>query len=107
MNKKQRLEAKRDKLIMRIAKLSPWIEGTVVTSSRICGKKNCACHRQGAKHPVLYVTWKEKGKTASLYVPRKLEGEVKRCGANYKKLRELIREISNIQKNIVRLREGR
>lgn len=104
---KQKMKAKGDKLILRIAKLSPWMEGTIVTTTRICGKKNCACHRGGSKHPVMYVTWKENGKTVSLYVPRKLETKVKSWGANYKKLKELIREISNIQKEIVRLREDR
>jgi hypothetical protein len=105
--KKQTLQAQRNKLISRISKLNPWIEGSVVTTTRICGKKNCACHREGPKHPVMYVTWKESGKTISLYVPKGLEAEVSKWALNYKKLKEMIREISNIQKDIVRLREKR
>jgi hypothetical protein len=53
----------------------------------------------------VYVTWKENGKTVSLYVPRKLETNVQRWVQNYRKLKELIREISDIQKQIIRLRE--
>ena len=105
--KKQTLQAQRNKLISRISKLNPWIEGTVVNTTRICGKKNCACHRDGPKHPVMHVTWKENGKTVSLYVPKKMEAEVSKWALNYKKLKETIREISNIQKDIVRLREKR
>ena len=105
--KKQILQAKRNKLISKISKLNPWIEGTVVTTTRICGKKNCACHRDGLKHPVMHVTWKESGKTVSLYVPKRMEAEVSNWASNYKKLKEMIREISNIQKDIVRLREKR
>jgi hypothetical protein len=105
--KKQTLQAQRNKLISRISKLNPWIEGTVVTTTRICGKKNCACHGDGPKHPVMYVTWKESGKTISLYVPKGLEAEVSKWALNYKKLKEMIRDISNIQKDIVRLREKR
>jgi hypothetical protein len=105
--KKQILQAKRDTLISRISKLNPWIEGTVVTINRICGKKNCACHMDGPKHPAMYVTWKESGKTVSLYVPKGMEAEVSIWALNYKKLKGMIREISNIQKNIVRLREKR
>lgn len=104
---KRTLEVKKGKLISGIAMLSAWMEGTIVTTTRICGKKNCACHKGGSKHPVMYVTWKENGKTVSLYVPRKLENEVRGWGANYRKLKKLIREISNIQKDIVRLREDR
>ncbi len=103
---KRALEVKKDKLISKIAELGPWIEGTIVTTTRICGKKNCACHKGTSKHPVMYVTWKENGKTVSLYVPRKLEDEVRRWGSNYKRLKKLVREISGIQKDIVRLREN-
>lgn len=102
---KRALEVKKDKLISKIAELGPWIEGTIVTTIRICGKKNCECHIVGPKHPVMYVTWKENGKTVSLYVPRKLEDEVRRWGSNYKRLKKLVREISNTQKDMVRLRE--
>lgn len=103
---KRILEAKKGKLLSKIAELGPWIEGTIVTTTRICGKTNCACHKGDSKHPVMYVTWKENGKTVSLYVPRKLEKEVSSWGANYKKLKALIREISDVQKDIVRLREN-
>jgi len=102
---KQALEAKRLKFLQKIHTLIPWIEGSLVSTSRFCGKKNCICHQGGLKHPVLYVTWKENGKTISLYVPRRLESEVIAWVQNYKKLKNLIREISEIQKQIIRLRE--
>jgi hypothetical protein len=105
--RKQLLGSQRGRLLQRISKFSPWIEGTLVTTNRFCGRKNCACHTGGQKHPVMYVTWKENGKTVSLYVPKQLEAEVKSWVANYKKLKEVVRQISNIQKDIVRLREDR
>jgi hypothetical protein len=101
------LEAKQLKPLQKITTLNPWIEGSFVSTSRFCGKKNCACHHGGSKHPVLYVTWKEKGETVSLYVPRKLENDVRRWVQNYRKLKELIREVSDIQKQIIRLREDK
>jgi hypothetical protein len=104
---KQTLEAKQIKPLQKITTLCPWIEGSLVSTSRFCGKKNCACHHEGPKHPVLYVTWKEKGKTVSLYVPRKLENDVRRWVRNYRKLKELTRQVSNIQKQIIRLREDK
>ena len=103
---KRALEVKKDKLTAKIAELGTWIEGTIVTTTRICGKKNCVCNKGDSKHPVMYVTWKENGKTVSLYVPKKLEKEVKKWGANYKKLKALIRKVSDIHKDIVRLREN-
>lgn len=84
---------------------SAWIEGTLVDTSRKCGKKTCTCHNNGPRHPVLFVTWKEEGKTVSLYIPRQLEPTVREWAQNYKKLKALIRQISDIQKQIIRLRD--
>ena len=79
----------------------------MVATARRCGKKGCACQRGGAKHPVLYVTGKEKGKTVSLYVPRAMEAEVRTWAANYRKLKALLKEIDGVSKAILRLREER
>ena len=100
------LEGKRRKVVNQIASLDPWIEGAFVSTSRRCGKKNCACHKGGAKHPVLYLTWKENGKTLSLYVPRRWEVEVRRWVETYKKLKTLIREVTLLQRQVIGLREN-
>ena len=102
---RHQLEAQRQALIHQLSQLGPWIEGTLVSTVRTCGKKRCACMNQGPKHPVMYITGKKKGKTVSLYIPRKLEAEVSTWVRNYRKANELIREISNVQKQIIRLRE--
>lgn len=102
---RRRLETKRERLIRRMGKLGPWIQGSLVSTSRICGKQNCACRRGGPRHPVIFVTWKERGKTVSLYVPRHLESQVKIWAKNYGKAKELVREISDIQKQLIRLRD--
>lgn len=83
--------------------LGPWLEGTLVATTRRCGKRTCRCHR-GAGHPVLYVTWKENGQTVSLYVPRAREDEVRAWVDNYRKLKALIRQVSVVQRQLVRLR---
>jgi hypothetical protein len=99
------LERKRLARLRRIETLSPWLQGTLVSTARVCGKPGCACHRGGSKHPVLFVTTAENGKTASLYVPRRMEAQVRVWVANYQKLKALLRELSDIQRQIVRLRE--
>lgn len=99
------LEVQRHRFVNKIASLDPWIEGTFVSTSRRCGKKNCACHQGGTKHPVLYLTWKENGKTLSLYVPKRWETEVRTWVDNYKKLKALIREVTLLQRQVIALRE--
>jgi len=100
------LEAQRRRLISKVTSVDPWIEGTFVSTSRRCGKKNCACHQGGIKHPVLYLTWKENGKTFSLYVSKRWEIDVRRWTENYKKLKVLIREVTLLQRQMIGLRES-
>jgi len=103
---KQVLEAERRGLMRHLAKIGPVIGDTVVVVHRRCGKASCACHGDGPRHPAMYVTWKEEGKTKALYVPRAMEEEVARWAENHRELRALVRRITEVQKRILRLREG-
>ena len=105
MKKKDKLEAKRKKLVSQLADIDPWIQGTVVQTKRICGSKGCACRHGGPKHPAMFLTWKEKGKTCCLYVPRRLESEVNLWAQNYRRLKMTMEKITKVQRDIIRLRE--
>ncbi len=102
---RSQLQLKPKSLLSQIKSLDPWIEGTLVATARKCGKKTCACHRGGPRHPAFFITWKEAGKTVSLYVPRALEPKVREWSQNFRKLKALIRQASDIQKELIRLRE--
>lgn len=105
INEIQKLEVRRKKLISQLSRHSPWIMGSIGVVQRICGTKGCACRRGGAKHPAMYITWKEKEKTVSLYVPRKLESQAREWSQNYKTLKGLISALSDVQKQIIQLRD--
>ncbi len=47
------------------------IQGGLSETTRRCGNPNCACHRDPARRhgPHLHITWAEKGRSRSLYVP--------------------------------------
>jgi hypothetical protein len=104
-DRREELEKRREELVRRMSGLSPWIQGSMVVVKRVCGQKGCACHRGGKKHPAMYLTGKEAGKTVSLYVSRKREADVRLWAGNYKKLKKLVREASEIQAQILKLRE--
>jgi hypothetical protein len=104
-NRKNTLDTKRKKLIQQLLLLDPWIQGTVVQMKRICGSKGCACRHGGPKHPAMFITWKEQGKTCCLYVPRRLESEVKQWAKNYRKVKDLMKKVTDLQREIIRLRE--
>jgi len=104
-DQKRQLEKRREILLRRLSALGPWIQGLVVVK-RVCRQKGCACHCVGKKHPAMYLTGKEAGKTVSLYVPRKMEAEVKLWAGNYKKLKKLVRKVvSEIRAQILKLQE--
>ena len=105
MSQRMQLQATRNDVRRHLKQLGPWVEGTLVETTRQCGKNNCLCHHGGSKHPVLFLTRKESGKTVSLYIPRALEAEVRVWAQNYKTLKELIRRASHAQEQIIRLRD--
>ena len=106
-NEKHKLELKRDGIIDEIKELIPWMEGTVVSTSKLCGKKNCVCLTEGKRHPVLYITRKVSGKTVTTHLPRTMESKVRQWTQNYKKLKDLIRDVSALQRQLLRMRDDK
>ncbi len=93
----------RDELIKQMKNNLGFIQGSMVKIYRSCGKKGCRC-QQGYLHgPAHYISYKEKGRTQMVYIPKALAGEVKKSLAQYKKVKELIRQIG--QANIRQLKE--
>ncbi len=57
-------------LIARLEFLSRvMLQGSLSETTRTCGHPGCQCH-QGKRHgPHVYLTFREKGRSSSLYVP--------------------------------------
>lgn len=104
IKKRQNLEKRRKKLVKRFTKYDPWIKGSIAELERICGSKGCTCRHGGPKHPAMYITWKEGKETRSLYIPRKLETEVKQWSMNYRKVKAVMEKITKLQREIISLR---
>ena len=96
-NNNMKLALRRKKLMEQVAQVGPFIEGTLAVTQRMCGAKECLCQR-GKKHEAMYLTWKEEGKTRSIYVPVSRQKEALLMSLNYKKLKKLIRSISDLHK---------
>ena len=96
------LTARRDALLKRLGKLGPFMGGSLVLIGRTCGNKvHCHCAK-GPKHVSLYLTFAEKGKTRTIYVPVDLESEVRRWSQNHRDLKALMGEVSNLNRSIIR-----
>lgn len=93
---------KQKKLISELINIGEFIEGSLSKYDRICGTKTCQCRNGGKKHPAMFFTWKEKGKTKSLYVPVSKEEQAMLMHVNYKKLKIIIKNLSDINKMILK-----
>jgi hypothetical protein len=78
--------------------------GTLVVRRRVCGKPNCRC-ADGQLHEGLYLVVTEGGRPRQMYVPRRLEAEVRQWIDNYSKARGLLDDLSRLHWDKVRQRQ--
>jgi hypothetical protein len=92
----------RDARLKKLAGVKPFIIGTVVEYEKVCGNPDCKCTR-GDKHKAQHLTYKDENqKTVSVYIPADMLAEVKRWTEEYKILKDLLQQISDLQRNILR-----
>lgn len=81
----------RDSYLKRIANLDVFIEGTL-----------SGVRRPGRRQTTWQLTFKEHGKTRTVYVPAELVPEVKQWVKEYKRLKELVRKVTGQNLAIIR-----
>ncbi len=69
--------------LQRIAQIGPFLEGSL-----------CSFTRPGCSAPGWHLTFKQKAKTRTVYVPMDMVPEVKKWTRTHKQLKELIRQVS-------------
>ena len=95
------LEMRRDAKIKQLRKIGPVLQGSISTVKTTCGKPNCRCGR-GEKHISNILKKKVNGKTKTLYIPNDMVNEAKKWVQENKKLRELQKEISACNEQILK-----
>ena len=73
----------RTRALRQIAHTGPFLEGAL-----------CQFQRPGCAKPGWHLTFKQKGRTRTVYVPMDLVSEVKLWTRTYKHLKKLIREVT-------------
>ena len=74
---------------------SPFVAASLVAFRRKCGRPGCHC-QTGEAHLGYHLTFKQKGKTRSIYVPLDLVPEVQQWVQEYKRIKPLLRQISQL-----------
>ena len=75
--------ARRQAALRRLGQIGPFLEGSL-----------CSFQRPGCAQPGWHLTFKQKAKTRTVYVPMDLVPEVKKWNRTYRQLKQLIREVS-------------
>jgi hypothetical protein len=76
--------------LRQIAQLGPFIEGSL-----------SAFQRPGCAQPGWHLTFKQQGRTRTLYVPMDLVAQVKIWTQNYRHLKKLIRQVTRHSRALV------
>ena len=88
--------------LSRIINYSEFVHANLTIARRTCGNPRCRCALEGKKHVSLYLTTTRKdGKRKSIYIPKRLEEDVKAAVARYFKIKDNLEEVSDI--NLARL----
>src|SRR5450432_832868 len=82
-----------DSRLRKVAAAGPILAASLSFYAHRCGKSACRCHHGGPLHHTQHVTYKDDGKTRSVYVPKDLIPEVRAWIAQHRRLKTLLHEI--------------
>lgn len=95
------LQRRRDAKLKKLADTGPVLDGSLAQIAVRCGNPNCRCAR-GQKHRSHILKRDVRGKTQSLYVPLDMLEDVRRWVKEYRRVRALLRDISELNREIIR-----
>jgi hypothetical protein len=94
-----------DARLKRVGATKPILAASLATiARRSCTNPDCRCHHGGPPHAPYYylLTFKVKGKSHSVYVPLDFVQEVRSWIEEHRRLKRLLREISQLSLMLVR-----
>ena len=80
----------RQATLRQIAQIGPFLEGSL-----------SAFKRPGCVQPGWHLTFKQQGRTRTLYVPMALVAQVKQWTRNYRQLKRLIRQVTRHSRALI------
>jgi len=82
------------------------IRGSLVERYKRCGKAGCKCMAGKGHGPKYYLTLcLGKGELDAIYVPQQDVNKVKGCVGNYHRVQEALKELCDINRELLRRRE--
>jgi excinuclease UvrABC ATPase subunit len=96
-----RFQTRREAKLKQLALAKPLVAASLCRVARRCGHPNCKCAR-GEPHTAHVLTYKVKGKTKTVHVPKDMVEEVTQWVEEHKRIKKLLREISDLSLTIIR-----
>ena len=93
-----------DSRLKKLATASPILAASLTCYRHRCTCPTCRCHHGGPLHTGQHLTFKERGKTRSVYVPKEMLPEVRSWLDEHKRLKNLLREIHQLTVALLRAR---
>lgn len=90
--------------LKQLATKTPVLAATFGQYRQRCGRPSCHCQHGGPLHLGQHLTFKEKGKTRTVYVPKEFLPEVRTWLAEHQRLKALLREIHQLSVALLRAR---
>jgi hypothetical protein len=88
--------------LKKLATTTPVLAASLVAYTHRCGRPSCRCHHGGPLHTGQHLTFKDHGRTRSVYVPKDLLPQVRSWLAQHKRIKQLLHEIHHLTVALVR-----
>jgi hypothetical protein len=89
----QRLLVKAQELRSEMRRLDLLLQATIVRRKMTCGKPTCHC-AHGEPHRAVSLTYKEKGRTRTVYIASEMQREAMVWANNWRRFRRLLKQES-------------
>ncbi len=101
------LRRRRKQLLRKLPPLESILRGSLIERYKRCGKPGCKCANGPGHGPKYYLSVSYPGRSPQMdYVPQADHAEISERVANYHRVREILEEICEINRELLRRREA-
>jgi hypothetical protein len=87
--------------LRKVAAAEPLLAASLARIAKRCGRPSCHC-AHGEPHTAYHLTYKDRGTSRTVYVPLDLVEDVRAWIDNHQRLKQLLKEISDLSLALVR-----
>jgi hypothetical protein len=103
----EELRARRRELVQSLPDLEALLHGSVIERRKRCGKPNCRCVEGELHGPYTYLSTRAEKRTRLDYVPKDWTGWVRMRVENFRRVQQVMSEVAEINRELLRRRAGR